>query len=110
MSVVYQTILLYGWRIPFDTIDTETTFEYDPKEVEPKNPVIVSDGRGGDYEFIGELISKTNTTRNGHQSFSQPQKIDPKDYVVSEKTEEVIESEGLHFEKEPSVYVLTHIT
>lgn len=111
MSVVYQTVILYGWELPFGTIDLEQTYDYIPRNVESSGqPVIVSDGRSGEYEFIGSLISKTNSTRDGHQSFETPLELNPECQEITEDTEDLLESLDLSVEDEPSVYVFTHIT
>jgi hypothetical protein len=45
MSVVYQTVVLYGWELPFGTIDPEITYDYNPRKVESSGqPVIISEG------------------------------------------------------------------
>lgn len=111
MSVVYQTVVLYGWELPFGTIDPEITYDYNPRKVESSGqPVILSDGRGGEYEFVGTLISKTNSTRNGHQSFDSPLELDPESQMITNETEDLIESLNISVEEEPSIYVVTHIT
>lgn len=108
MSVVFQTILLYGYEIPFDSIDVEVTFEYEPDETAPGETIVVSDGRGGEYEYVGTLIAKTNTTRDGPQSFDGPVELEEDD-VVTGKTIEILDDAGVEVE-EPSYHLLTHVT
>jgi len=117
MSIVHQHFIIHGYEVPYGTFqyddweEDEKRFDYAPREQSVGDVVIISDGMGGDYCFVGVLQYKSDTSRRGMptikpQSLKEPTREQAVElHRVLWREFDVDPPEG-----DPEHYVLTHVT
>lgn len=121
MGVYFETYVILGWNIGTDKYkefdpepeddewENKLTQEFGSRDAEQGDIAVVYDGMGGRYCYFGEIVARTNSTRNGEQSFDRRVMIDgePPAGKIGRLIDEA-ESVDLAPEGPPSYHVFTH--
>lgn len=123
MSVIHQTIVLFGWEIGTDEYkknnpdpDDDALFnplseEYGWRDRDVGEVGVIYDGMGGRYCYLGIVVAATNSTRDGEQCFDDRHRIDdltPDGEVVGELTE-VVDEYDIEVNGRPTTHIFTHV-
>lgn len=105
MGVETEQIVLYGWRVPYDTIDDwhwEKREQYYHDERETGETVLVFDSMGGQYALVGLLEYYDD-------KITPVQKLDgPSIEAEREMYRAVYQEMELEPDGTPEYFVLTH--
>lgn len=111
MGVSSEHIIVYGWRVGYDTIDAweyEEREQYYYNEREEGDTVLVFDGRSGDYAIVG-VMQFCSDDRRWEQADIPLQKITrPSREAERELYRTVYQEMDLDPDGEPENIVLTH--
>lgn len=121
MGVHHRHFLLYGYEIGYDQF---RTFDPDPEEDAYENPlekkyrptdetkpsdfVVVSDGRGGDYCYMGIVQYMSKDSRDGRTDFTPHQEIQKPNPDDCLKLGRVLGEYDIETQPEPNHFVFTH--
>ena len=115
MSVQYQTFLLFGWDIGYGDVPRELVEDYHPSDADEGDVVVVRDGRSGLYCYLGVLVTATNPSHEGPQSFSYPRTIPdpaevPNQIELGKVVGEYCDDSGVHVSGDAEFHLFTHVT
>lgn len=96
-------------------LNYEKTKEFKPDNNETGDVVIITDGRAGEYAFVGLLQAQSNSTKNGACDFGDSHKITTPTQAECSELDQVLgwlrhEYDVEPPEPNPSHYVFTHVT
>jgi hypothetical protein len=112
MSVNFQTFLLYGVEITEESFDESRRDElYDEFKAKNEGEVtVIYDGRSGQYVYLGVLLKKSNSTRDGPQDIGRFEFDESGIPNNRSQVEKVVEKYDLEVVDGFSFKLFTHVT
>lgn len=111
MGVYHEHIILYGWRVPYETVgdwDYEKREQYYYDEVGENSIGLVFDGMSGDYALVGVIQYLSESNRSGRPAIPLIELSEPSREMEQELYRVVYQEMDLDPEQPPEHYVLTH--
>jgi hypothetical protein len=115
MGVSTKNVVLYGYEVEYDEMKDKAEELYknnmglrDSKEGEL---VVVLDGRGGRYCYIGYLIACSNDDRHdGRADFDERIEVNEDKYEDRVGLEKLAHDYDIETEGQPSIHIFSHYT